>query len=357
MSNRARIALVGCGRVSARYLEVFRDELGDIAELVAVADPVADKRARFTEAFGAAALSDVSEVAAHKPDIVCLITESGNHFRHAMTLLEAGCNVIVEKPIALRMEDAERLGEEAAKRGLICAEIKQNRYNPALQFLRGAVDDGRFGRMVTAGVRVHWCRYQSYYEDGWHGTWAMDGGVLSQQAIHHVDALRWLAGPIEAVCAVGQAVNNRLEAEDTAVAVVRFESGALGTIEATTSARPRDFEASLHLVGETAMAKVSGIAMNVMETWEPVEPTPGDADVTTRCTQDVPTGYGLGHGPYIRAVIDAMNEGRTDVAVGVSEGVKTLQVLHAIYASMESGGWVSLADRPRSARLGVGAGT
>lgn len=352
-SNRARIGILGCGRISARYLEVFRDELSDVATVVAVADKVEEKRETLAGALETQAVHGIKELVKAKPDIVCILTESGNHAEHALALLKAGINVIVEKPVALRISDAERLGEEADKRGLICAEIKQNRFNPALRFLRGAVDDGRFGRLVTAGVRVHWCREQTYYDDEWHGRWAMDGGVLSQQAIHHLDALRWLGGPIEAVCASGQAVLNKLEAEDTAVAVVRFESGALGTIEATTSARPRDFEASLHLVGEKALAKVGGIAMNLIETWAPVEPEPEDEDVGERHSQEVPTGYGLSHGPYIRDVLRCVAEGRVDVAVNVEEGLKTLRFLHAIYASMENGGWVRLADQPVSSRLGV----
>jgi UDP-N-acetyl-2-amino-2-deoxyglucuronate dehydrogenase len=352
-SNRARVGILGCGRVSARYLEVFRDELTDVATVVAVADKISGKREQLAGALEAEAVGGIDDLIKAKPDIVCILTESGNHAEHALELLRAGINIIVEKPIALRISDAERLGEEAEKRGLICAEIKQNRFNPALQFLRGAVDDGRFGRMVTAGVRVHWCREQSYYNDEWHGRWSMDGGVLSQQAIHHLDALRWLGGPIEAVCASGQAVLNKLEAEDTAVAVVRFESGALGTIEATTSARPRDFEASLHLVGEKALAKVGGLAMNLVETWAPVKPEVDDAGVIERYSQEVPTGYGLSHGPYIRDVLQCLADGRNDVAVGVEEGLKTLRVLHAIYASMESGGWVQLSDGPVSSRLGV----
>ena len=265
-SNRARVGILGCGRISARYLEIFRDELADVATVVGVADKVAEKRDRLAAALETEAMGDIADLVKTKPDIVCVLTESGNHAEHVLALLRNGINVIVEKPVALRIADAEKMGEEAEKRGLICAEIKQNRFNPALQFLRRAVDEDRFGRMVTAGVRVHWCREQSYYDDEWHGRWSMDGGVLSQQAIHHLDALRWLGGPIEAVCASGKAMLNRLEAEDTAVAVVRFESGGLGTVEAATSARPRDFEASLHLVGEKALAKVGGLAMNQVET-------------------------------------------------------------------------------------------
>lgn len=353
-SNRARIGVLGCGRVSARYREVFRDELTDIAEVVAVADKVGDKARSFSDDVGGSPIVDgIAGLVAAKPDLVCILTESGNHYDHAKALLSAGINVIVEKPVALRLEHAEELSALAKAKGLICAEIKQNRYNPAVRFLRRMMDEGRFGRIVSLGVRVHWSRDQSYYDDPWHGRWRMDGGVLAQQAIHHLDAMRWLGGPIEAVCAQGRAIVNRLEAEDTATAIVRFASGAMGTIEATTAARPRDFEASLHIVGEAALAKVGGRAINLIETWEPVEATAEDEGVAERHSQDVPTSYGLGHGPYIRDVVDCWRAGRTDVPVSVDEGAKALAFLHALYRSMETGGWVSLADKPKSERLGL----
>lgn len=354
MTNLVRIGLLGCGRVSRRYLEVFRDELNDIAKVVAVADPVADRTESFARELGADVVQGIEGIAAARPNLVCVLTESGNHGKHALALLEQGVNVVVEKPVTLLPAEGERLAEQARKRGLICAVVKQNRYNPAMRFLRQAVDTGRLGRLVTAGVRVHWCREQGYYDDPWHGRWAMDGGVLAQQAIHHLDALQWLAGPVDAVCAHGEAVLNRLEAEDTAVAAVRFASGALGTIEATTSARPRDFEASLHLVGEKALAKVGGQALNRIETWSPVTPTPDDARVAELHSQDVPTSYGLGHGPYLRAVIEAFRAGRTDVPVDAGEGLRALRFVHALYASMERGGWVRLSDQPESRRLGRG---
>ncbi|HYD63838.1 Gfo/Idh/MocA family oxidoreductase [Azospirillum sp.] len=353
MSNPVRIGVLGCGRVAQRYLEVFRDELAGEAQVVACADLVPEKAERFAAALGARVVNGLDGLAAAEPDLVCVLTESGNHAKHVLALIERGVNVVVEKPVALRPEDALAMRDAAATRGLICAVVKQNRYNPAMRFVRGAVEEGRFGRIVLAGVRVHWCRTQAYYDDPWHGRWSMDGGVLAQQAIHHLDALQWVAGPVEAVCAAGQAVLNSLEAEDTAVAAVRFASGAMGTIEATTSARPRDFEASLHLVGEKALAKIGGIALNRIETWEPVDAHPGDADVPALHSQEVPTGYGLGHGPYLRGVLETLRQGRTDVPVGVDEGMKSLRLLHALYTSMERGGWVSLADAPVSARLGL----
>ena len=353
-ANRARIGVLGCGRVSARYREVFRDELTDIADVVAVTDLDRSKSESFAgDIGGSPVVADMDALFAEKPDLLCILSESGNHYEHAKKALEAGINVIVEKPVALRLEHAEELSRIARERGLICAEIKQNRYNPAMRFLRGAMDEGRFGKLVSVGIRVHWSRDQSYYDDPWHGRWRMDGGVLSQQAIHHIDAMRWLGGPIEAVCAQGRAVINKLEAEDTATAIVRFENGAMGTIEATTAARPRDFEASLHIVGDKALAKVGGRAINLVETWESIEPQAGDEDVQATFSQDVPTSYGLGHGPYIREVIDYWRAGKTDVPVSVDEGSKALAFLHALYRSMEVGGWVSLKDAPRSERLGL----
>ncbi len=291
--DKWRIGVLGCGRVSARYREVLGRELAHRVDVVAAADLIREKAAAFTAEVGGKPVGSIAELIAERPDLVCVLTESGHHAEHALQLIEAGIHVQIEKPVALRPEDAERLRDAAAAKGVICAVVKQNRYNPAMQFVRRMVDEGRIGRLVTAGIRVHWCRHQDYYDDPWHGRWSMDGGVLAQQAIHHLDALQWLGGPIEAVCAAGAAVLNRLEAEDTAVGVVRFKSGALGTIEATTSARDEDFEASLHLVGEQAMAKIGGRALNRVELWRPVEPRQGDERVVETYSQDVPTSYGL----------------------------------------------------------------
>lgn len=346
-----RIGVVGCGRVSARYREVLGTELKERVEVVAAADLVPAKAKQFVTETGGRAVDNLDALVAEKPDLVCVLTESGHHARDARALIKRGCNVLIEKPVALRLEDAELIRDEARSAGVMCAVVKQNRYNPAMRFTRAQVDAGRFGRLVTAGVRVHWCRYQEYYDDPWHGRWSMDGGVLAQQAIHHLDALQWLAGPIDRVCATGVAALNRLEAEDTAVAIVRFESGALGTIEATTSARDRDFEASLHLVGEHAMAKIGGSALNLLENWGPIDQEPGDERAAEDHSQQVPTSYGLGHGPLIADVLDAL-EGGHEPPIDVDEALTSLRLVHALYESMETKGWVSLHDCRGSTKLG-----
>ncbi|WPZ32322.1 Gfo/Idh/MocA family oxidoreductase [Thalassobaculum sp. OXR-137] len=353
MSRRFKVAVLGCGRVSSRYRDVLAEELADRVEVVGACDRQRDRAESFVAVTGGAAVGDMDALVALKPDLVCILTESGNHARDALTLLERGCNVLIEKPVALRLDEAEKIRDTAAAAGLMAAVVKQNRYNPAMRFVRGKVDSGAFGRLIAAEVRVHWCRYQDYYEDGWHGTWKMDGGVLAQQAIHHLDALQWLGGPIARVCAVGKALVNRLEAEDTAAAVVEFESGAVGTIVATTAARDRDFEASVQLVGERARAKVGGSALNRLENWFCVDRDPLETDVELRHSQEVPSSYGLGHGPLLADVLDAIEAG-SPPPVTVDSAMMSLRLMHALYASMETGGWVDLAKIPVSDRLGLG---
>jgi len=352
MQDKVRVALLGCGRVSQRYFEVFESEIADRAQVIGVCDTVPARMERFVQRFGATATSSLLDLLALKPDIVVVLTESGSHYEHARTVLEHGFPVIIEKPVTLRVEQAHDLTVLAASKRLMCAVIKQNRYNPAIQFARRALDEGRFGRIFMGGIRVHWSREQSYYEDGWHGTWRMDGGVLTQQAIHHIDVLQWLMGSVAEVCARGDHLVNKLEAEDTAMAMVKFASGAFGSIEATTGARPRDFEASLTILGTEATIRIGGIALNNIESWEPVVPRPDDAEICARYSQNVPTGYGLGHGPYLRDVLDRLRAGRIDPPVGPEAASKSLALVHACYASMERKGWVRMTDNPWSARLG-----
>jgi len=258
----------------------------------------------------------------------------------------------VEKPITMLPGEAEELNKLAAKHDIMYAAAFQNRLNPAVRCLQRAIERKRFGKIVTATIRLRWCRHQSYYEDGWHGTWVQDGGVINQQAIHHVDALNWLLGPVDSVCVATGNRLNLLEAEDTLVAAVRYSSGALGTIEATTAARPEDLEASLSVVGEKGMALIGGIALNKIETWKFVEPEPEDADTPSLYSQEVPTGYGLSHGPLLQEIIDRLQRGSKIPPVTAEDALRTTELVHALYRSDEIGGWVRLADKPVSHRLG-----
>lgn len=355
MTDTVKFAVIGCGRVSQRYTEVFRDEIKG-ASLVGCCDLVATKADRMAAAVvGAAAFTDFERMLAEtRPDIVCILTESGHHFRDASRALAAGCHVVVEKPVAMLPAQGIALDDMAKKHGKLLTLVMQNRLNPAIRKLREAVTEGRFGKIVTTTIRLRWCRQQEYYEDGWHGTWAMDGGVINQQAIHHIDALDWICGPVTRVCALGKRQLMKLEAEDTLIAAFETATGAVGTIEATTAARPKDIEASLSVVGERGVAVVGGIALNEISTWEFADPDPADRDVPARFSQAVPTGYGLSHGPYLQEIVDRIARVDTTPIVTGRQGALTLELVHALYRSWEDQAWTMRGPDTLSRHLGAG---
>jgi UDP-N-acetyl-2-amino-2-deoxyglucuronate dehydrogenase len=285
-------------------------------------------------------------------DAVAILTESGRHAEHTERVLRSGKHVIVEKPPAMQTRHVQKCERMATESRLMYAVILQNRFNPAMKALKSAFAAGRFGRPVLATIRLRWCRFQEYYEDGWHGTWKLDGGVISQQAIHHLDAIQWVCGPVaEAVCAQSNALN-RLQAEDTTVATLRFKNGFLGAIEATTAARPEDLEASISVLGEKGCVVVGGIALNEVQTWRFTEARPEDEMAPVTFSQKVPTGYGLSHGPLLQEITDRILDGRTDPPITGTDSLDALRLIHALYASVERGGWVTVSDATLSSRLG-----
>lgn len=348
-----RIAILGCGRVIAgRYLDVFGGEVSGCRVVVAC-DPVLERARSVASTLACEASDDPGRVLAREDvDAVLVATESGSHDAVARSALQQGKHVIVEKPPAMIPDEiltTERMAKEAR---LMYAVILQNRFNPAMVALKQAVEAGRFGRLVGATVRLRWCRPQAYYEDGWHGTWKMDGGVINQQAFHHVDGVQWLCGPIASVVAAQDNALNRLEAEDTTFATVRFEGGFLGAIEATTAARPEDVEASISIMGEGGLAVVGGIALNRIDVWSFVDARPEDETAPQTHSQEVPTGYGLSHGPLVQAIVDRLSEGRTDPPITGSDAVPAVRAVHAMYRSTEVGGWVDVGPDTISERLG-----
>jgi UDP-N-acetyl-2-amino-2-deoxyglucuronate dehydrogenase len=353
VTQRIRIAAVGCGRVAQHYRKILDSGVVAGWEMVGFCDLLHERAEDFAKHFGAEAFTEYEAMLDRcKPDLVLVLTPSGLHYEHSKLALERGLHVLVEKPIAMFPDEARELDALARAKGRMYGVAFQNRFNPAVRCLQQALAAGRFGKIVTSTIRLRWCRRQEYYEDGWHGTWAQDGGVINQQAIHHVDALNWLMGPVEAVCVATANRLNRLEAEDTLVAAVRFSNGAVGTIEATTAARPEDFEASLSVVGEGGMALIGGIALNKIETWRFVDPLPEDEAAPQKWSQEVPTGYGLSHGPLLQQVIDTLRAGGIEPPVSAAQGVATTALVHAMYRSVELGQWVSIADQPVSSRLG-----
>jgi len=354
MKNKlVNIAVIGCGRVAQHYKKIFDSGVVTDFNFVGFCDLLSDRSDYFANHFNAFSYQSINlMLKEQKPDLVLILSPSGFHYEHSKVALNNGCHVLCEKPISMTPIQAQELDKLASRLGLMYGVAFQNRFNPAIIALEKAVKEGRFGKIITATIRLRWCRYQDYYEDGWHGTWPQDGGVINQQAIHHVDAINWILGPINSVSATIANRLNELEAEDTMVAIMKFQNGALGTIEATTAARPEDFEASLSVVGEKGMVLVGGIALNKIETWKFIDSHSDDKKIPKECSQEVETGYGMSHGPLLQKAIDTLNNDNIDAPISAKDGIETTKVIHALYTSDENKGWVKLEDKPISKRLG-----
>ena len=344
------IALVGCGRISDRHLKVVAmiPEL----KLVGVCDRQEDRARAAAKASGVPAYTDALEmVKALKPDIVSILTDSGLHAALGCLLAPHVPVLVVEKPMALTLEDADQLIETCEANGTKLFVVKQNRFNPPVVALKHAVEEGRFGKMVLGPVRIRWARTQAYYDhDAWRGTWKQDGGVLTNQASHHIDLLQWLLGPVDSVKAYVSTRLLDIEADDTGVAVLKFKSGALGVVEATTATRPKDLEGSISLLGEKASVVIGGFSVNKPVTWNFVEPRPEDATIHSLITNP-PNVYGYGHLPYYQHVLESLDNGRNSMLAGL-EGRKSVEIINALYESAFMGREVHLHYVPEGVPLG-----
>lgn len=348
-----KFALVGCGRIAKRHSELLG--LGQIkgAELVAACDLVEEKAKKIGEQFSVPYFTDMHQMMqGGNIDVVVVLTESGNHAKNVVDLARYGKHIVVEKPMALTLDDADAMIQACDKSGAKLFVVKQNRFNVPVVKLREALEQGRFGKLVIGTVRVRWCRPQDYYDQAtWRGTWAMDGGVLTNQASHHVDMLEWMMGDVESVFARSITALAKIEAEDTAVVTLKFRNGALGVIEATTATRPKDLEGSISVLGEGGTVEIAGFAVNKMKTWNFVEAMPGDEDVMEKYSVNPPNVYGFGHQAYYEYVVDCISNNGPHLVDGLV-GRKSLELINAIYESIETGKEVYLRFRPKHCKLG-----
>lgn len=347
-------ALVGCGRIAKRHSELLGLNQIENARLVAVCDLVSEKAEKVAAKFSIPHFTDMHEMMrAVNIDVVVVLTESGKHAEHVVALSPYGKHIVVEKPMALTLDDADAMIRACDESGAKLFVVKQNRFNVPVLKLRQALKAGRFGKLVLGTVRVRWCRHQAYYDqDPWRGTWALDGGVLTNQASHHVDLLEWMMGDVDSVFAMSTTALANIEAEDTAVVVLRFKNGALGVIEATTAARPTDLEGSISILGEGGTAEIGGFAVNQMKVWKFGQPESDDDKVMDQYSVNPPNVYGFGHQAYYEHIVDCILNNARHLVDG-REGRKSLELINAIYESVETGREISLRFRPKYCRLGA----
>ncbi|MCI5967947.1 Gfo/Idh/MocA family protein [Helicobacter sp.] len=349
------VALLGCGRIAKRHADLLSS--GEIkgVKLVAVCDVQEERAKGFGEKYQIPYFTHLEEMmqeCGEQIRIVAILTPSGMHAQNTLEVASYQKHIIVEKPMALTLEDADKMIQVCKENSVRLFVVKQNRYNLPVQKLREALEAGRFGKLIMGSVRVRWCRDDNYYkQDSWRGTWEYDGGVFTNQASHHIDLLEWMLGDVESVFAKSTTALSAIEVEDTGIAVLKFKNGAIGVVEATTATRPRDLEGSISLLGELGSVEIGGFAVNQMRHWNFVKPLPSDAEVLEKYSVNPPNVYGFGHREYYLNVIESLNNG-TKALVEGEEGKRSLELIIAIYESLESGKEVFLPIIPKRCKLG-----
>lgn len=342
-----RYALIGCGRIATNHMKAA---VNNQLEISAVCDVVPEHMEvllakhelqndmsilRYTDY-----RSMIQEV---KPDLVSIATESGIHAEIALFCIDHGVHVIIEKPMAMSISDANEIIRHSEEKHVKVSACHQNRFNIAVQEMRHALEAGRFGRLSHGSIHVRWNRNQGYYDQApWRGTWAQDGGALMNQCIHGIDLLRWtFGGEIEEVYGqTRQQFHDYLEAEDVGMAVVKFKNGAIATIEGTTNVYPKNLEETLYIFGEKGTVKIGGTSTNNIDVWDFADES--EADTKNKGLQEETSNvYGNGHTSLFADMIDALQNDRKPY-VDAYAGRDALELVLAIYKSQKEGHAVRL---------------
>ena len=351
--NIYNIALLGCGRIAERHANLLSNKEIQYANLVAVCDINKKRADTFGKKFSVNQYYDLHNMmVSENIDVVAVLTDSGLHFQNVMDLIDYGVDLIVEKPLALRIDHVDLMIKACEEKKIKLFVVKQNRFNLPVVELSKAIKQKRFGKLTLGTVRVRWCRDQNYYDqDDWRGSWLFDGGVIANQASHHIDLLQWCMGDVESVYAVSRNSIAKIETEDTAIALLTFKNGALGVVEATTAARPIDLEGSLSILGSEGTVDIGGFAVNEIKHWNFCNPRKEDEHIIKNSSTNPPNVYGFGHKEYYNYILDCL---KRDVPGNLSgrEGKKSVELINAIYASAETGKTIFLDSFNQKSKLG-----
>ncbi|HZN32680.1 MAG TPA: Gfo/Idh/MocA family oxidoreductase [Pirellulaceae bacterium] len=340
--------IIGCGMISRFHAKAVADIKG--AQVAACFDSFTSAADKFGAEIGCQVYHDLDAMLADKSvDVVTICTPSGVHMEPAVAAAKAGKHIIVEKPLDITLKRCDAMIAAADKAGVVLSTIFPSRFHESSQLLKGAIDKGRFGKLTMGDAYVKWFRTQEYYDSGaWRGTWALDGGgALMNQAVHSVDLLLWFMGPaVEVTAYTATLAHERIEVEDVAVATVKFASGALGVIEASTATWP----------GELKRIEISGNAGSVvlreedLAVWKFAKETKADDAIREKMGSRTHTGGGAadpkaighhGHTLQFQDVLNAIKKGKQPLIDG-PEGRRAVELILAIYKSAESGKPVQL---------------
>lgn len=336
-----KYAIIGCGRISPNHIAAA---VANQLTIVALCDLLPQNMEGIRKKFDLS--SDIGEYVDYKemldkekPELVAIATESGHHAEIALYCIEKGCNLIIEKPIALSLSDADEIIKKAKEKKVRVCACHQNRFNKSIQKIREALEKERFGKLFYGTAHIRWNRGYEYYSRAkWRGTWEQDGGALMNQCIHNIDLLRWMMGD-EVVEVVGMTDNlnhEYIQAEDMGIALIRFANGSYGIVEGTTDIYPQNLEETLYIFGSKGTVKAGGHSVNVIEEWRFADLLDDPDDVKREFHENPPNVYGFGHTPLYEDVIDAIQNNRAPY-VDAEAGKRALELVLAIYKSAAGG--------------------
>lgn len=339
--RKIKIAVVGCGRISKNHFSSITAFPQDL-ELVGVCDTDTSVLDTIIETYNVPGFTDLEHMLNNLEfDLAALCTPSGLHAQMAIMCAHHGRNVVTEKPMATRWNDALQMISACDAANIRLFVVKQNRMNATLQLLKRALNEKRFGKIHLVHINVFWSRPQAYYDSAkWRGTWEMDGGAMMNQSSHYVDLLEWLIGPIADVSAMTGTLNRDIEVEDSGVVNIRWRNGALGSMAITMLTWPKNLEGSITIIGENGTVRIGGVAVNDIQIWEFKEKMDYDEKILN-ASYETTSVYGHGHPLYYKNVIDTLR-GEADPATDGREGLKSLEVLIAAYISARDRRIVSL---------------
>ena len=336
-------AIIGCGRIFKKHINFFEKNRFTNVNLVAVCDNNIKKLKSIKTKLKLKQYTDIEEMFKNVLiDVVVILTPSGSHYTIYKKISNYKVHAIIEKPIALKSSQAEEMITISKKIKKFLFVVKQNRYNLPVVELKKAILENRFGKLILGTTRVRWKRDQKYYDlDKWRGTKKYDGGVLWNQASHHIDLLIWLMGPVKSVYASSNKSLLKIETEDTASSILKFKNGSMGIVEATTAIEPKDLEGSISVIGQKGTVVIGGFAVNEILEWNFVEQKKYDKKIKTTSNLKPSNVYGFGHSLMYEDIINKLMFNKSTALQG-KKIIESIKVIEAMYKSMKTGKLVNL---------------
>lgn len=328
-----RFAIVGCGRIAIRHAI----QIAKFGTLVAVCDIIPERAKALAEKYNAAFYNSIEQLLQYKNelDVVAVCTPNGLHALHSIKALQAGLHVICEKPMAITVEDCKKMIEASKKANRLLFAVKQNRFNPPVAAVKKTIEEGRLGKIYSVQLSCFWNRGADYYKNSWKGTKEMDGGTLFTQFSHFIDLLYWMIGDVKtAYCLTHNFAHHKIiEFEDTGVAAIEFQNGALGTIHYTVNSFQKNMEGSLTIFGEKGTIKIGGEYLNELE-YQNID----GYEIKSLPAGNKANNYGTyvgsmsNHDKVYENVTDVLIHGGT-ISTSAFEAMKTVEIIEKIYAS------------------------